>query len=177
MRRLVRAAIFVVPLALVSAAAAACGGGGGALSLDEYFAELQKLDQAQDQKQNDVEAQYEEKLNATEFSDQVIDDYTAFFEESRAAAQEFLDRMRDLDAPDEAAEAHDSALAAYDGCLEQTGKVVDQIGEAQSFDDLLALFQNEDVNQACDRTTTACENLQAIADENDVEVDLNCGDA
>ncbi len=176
MHRLPRIVLFAASIALLTTALAACGGGGGALSLEDYFAQLEELNDARSEKQDGIETDYEDKLNPTEFSDEVIDDFVSFFEESRENQQDFVDEMNDLDPPDEAAEAHGDAIAAFADCLEETGKLADDISDAESFEDLTALFSSEDVNEACGGTTAACEDLQEIADENDIDATLDCGE-
>ena len=175
MSSILRATIFIAALALLPAALVACNS-SGKLSLEDYFAEVEKLDTAQTEQQDEIDSEYEDKLNPAEFTDQVTEDFVDYFEASRGAAQDFVDELKDLDPPDEAADAHDEAVDAFDACLEETGRIVDDIGDADSFEELGAVFEDQSVTDACDRTTATCEALQGIADENDIEVDLDCGE-
>jgi len=175
MPAILRAAIVVLSLALLPATFVACTS-SGKLSLEDYFTELEKLDDEQTQAQDDLDEEYADKLNPTEFSDEVVNDFEAYFKEARSAAQAFADDLEGLDPPDEAADAHDEAVDAFNNCLDETGNVVDDIGDAGSFEELGAIFEDESVAEACDSTTAACEKLQTIADENDVNVSLDCGE-
>ncbi|MBI5289604.1 MAG: hypothetical protein HY873_11595 [Chloroflexi bacterium] len=175
MPAILRAAAVTLSLLLLPAAFVACNS-KGELSLEDYFAELEKLDSTQSEAQDKLDGEYEDRLNPSEFSEDVSKDFQDYFRASRDAAQAFADDLKDLEAPDEAADAHDEAVAAFGDCLDRTGDVINDIGDAESFEELGAIFEDESIAEACDKTTAACETLQGIADENDVDVSLDCGE-
>ena len=100
--------------------AVACGGGSGAMSLEEYFDELQRLDDDFSQTQDELDEEYTDKLDVDEFSEEVGDDFQAYFASTRGAAEDFAGELEGLEPPEEAEEAHNDAIEQYNDCLADT---------------------------------------------------------
>ena len=154
--------------------AVACGGGSGAMSLEEYFEELQQLDDEFSQTQDELDEEYTDKLDVDEFSDEVGDDFQAYFASTRGAAGDFVGELEGLEPPEEAEEAHNAAVEQFNDCLTDTENTADDIGDAESFEEISEIL-NESTG-SCEDTTESCNELQSVADENDVDVNLSCGD-
>jgi hypothetical protein len=160
--------VAVLPMAV------ACSGGSGSVSLDEYFEELQALDDEFSAEQDELDEEYTDRLNVDEFSDEVRDDFQAYFSSTRAAAEDFVNELDELDAPEEAEDTHNEAVERFNDCLTDTENVADEIGTAASFEEIGEIL--DESTGSCANTTQSCADLQAIADEEDIEVDLTCGD-
>lgn len=165
--------LFLLPGALLLGlvgVAGACGGGGEALTLEEYF---QRLGAA-----NEELSQQEEEVPDPEFNDDDV-----FDEQEKQSLREnvdafislledFRDVLADLDPPDEVEDEHNETLARLDDFIAAFRAAGDRVQDAQSLEDLDAAFA--DVNAADAPLTQACFALQAIANDNNIDVDLEC---
>jgi hypothetical protein len=173
MSSILRVAGAVLAVAVLSMAVA-CGGGSGAMSLEEYFDELQQLDDDFSQAQDELDEEYTDRLDVDEFSDEVGDDFQSYFASTRSAAADFVEELEGLDPPGEAEEAHNNAVDQFNDCLADTENVADDIGNAESFEQISEIL-NESTG-SCEDTTESCNDLQSVADDNDIDVNLSCGD-
>ena len=91
------------------------------------------------------------------------------------AANEITDDIDALDPPDEASALHDDYVEALRGITEFANDYKDRVEGADSQQALaeVLLGDNEDdsINENIDAT---CIALQELADENQIEVDLEC---
>ena len=152
--------------------AAACddGGGGsaGALTLEEYFDELEGSSAELDERTASV-------VETLETSDDL--------EELREAASQYPDILGDFvedleaqEAPGEAADAHQDAIDAGVAFLDLLTGVVDEAEQAETVDDFVAALGSDAVETASDEFTRTCLALQSMADDNRIDVDLGCGE-
>jgi hypothetical protein len=168
---------------LTLAGGGACGGdgdkdvGGGAneLTLDEYY---QQLAAAIDTLAADVSAVADEA--ATNTGDAGIDERkqiaTSFITDFAAAFVSFAEEAGGLEPPVGVVDAHAELIDATNDVLDAANGLLDQVDAAQSQDELLeALFSDEAVAAAGQRSETACNELQSIAGDNNIDVQLNCG--
>ena len=163
------AARAALAVALVGAAAFgfACSDDGGSLTLDDYFSKLQKLD---DQFEEDSA-----KLDAA-FESEDLDEIKSAFESGTESAGDFVDDLDALEAPDEAKEIHEEAVAAGNELVDALKDMNDAIQDADS-PDALATIDFDPVGTASERFNGACLDLEALAADKDIELDLNCEEA
>lgn len=167
---------------LALAGGAACGGdgdkdaGGGAngLALVEYY---QQLAAAIDTLAADVSALVDEALPNT--GDAGIDEQkqiaTSFITDFATAFVSFAEEAGRLEPPVEAVNAHAELVDATNDFVDAANGLLDQVDAAQSQDELGALVSDEAVTAAGERSETACNDLQSIAGDNNIDVQLNCG--
>jgi hypothetical protein len=162
-------------LALLTFIAAACGGSSSdAMSLDEYFDELEQLDQSFSDRQDELDEEYADDLDVEEFSEEARGSFASYFDETRAAAGDFAEELDGLEPPSDVEDAHNTAVEQFNTCLDETEDVSGQIDEAESFEDISAILTES--TSSCEDTTASCEALQQVADENDIDVSLTCGE-
>lgn len=170
--------LFVVALIGVLAAAAfgaACkDGDGGALSLEEYF---QQLDEAQ----NEVDQRFEEAFQQLEPGPDASEEDIAAF--ARQVVQTFSSVLGDaegtiggLEPPAEAEDAHNALVQAIGDASTAIEGVEDDIPDALSLEEVDAVLGTTEVEAATAAIDEACSDLQAIADDNGIDVDLECED-
>lgn len=162
------AGVFALVLGLF---AASCGGGGGdALTLEEFFAEVEALDNEFETRSGEIDVQFEE-LSEEEVlaqAPQLLQDQVDLF-------SEFVDALDDLEAPDEAAGLQEEAVSAGRAVVDSFEGVLNEAGDAETVDELFAVFGDDaDLTAAFERFDQACLDAEALAAENDVTVDLNC---
>lgn len=169
------AAAAVLGAALV---AGACGGDGG--GLEEYFDEVQTLDDGFRESTEVLDEEAEgvlARLSSGEVDAAVgAAELAELFRRQGASFQAYAADLVGLEAPEEAAEAHLGAiqgLAALSGSL---GVVADQLEEVRSFEELLAVLEGMEalLAPAEDLAGPACLELEAIAAASDLSLDLDC---
>jgi hypothetical protein len=152
---------------------AACGGGDGEeLGLDEYF---QQLDAIEEDMYTGIGALEEESEGVIgediEATRDYIDGYHAIVEQG-------ANDVKALNAPSEAEDAQDEFVAALSDMLPLWADLSDQLADAETTTELQTLLVevgNETPwQEASQRFTDACLELQGIADENGIIVTLDC---
>ena len=149
--------------------AAACGDNGDELTLEEYFTQL---DTAMDDLAQRVSDNASEEPNIfaplEEQREIIISFWTDFSEQVGGV---FIDDMEALDPPQEAQDAHDDLLQAAQEFVENVAEAVTNFESATSEADYEEAFE---LLERGGNPSVACEKLQVIADENEIEVMLNC---
>jgi hypothetical protein len=167
--RLLALAVALGMLAGFGVAAGACtSDGGSALTLEEYFQQLDELDNRSNDQFGELDSQLGEEPD--------IDAVKEVFPQYVDIVDEFFAGLEDLEPPDEAKDAHDEAIEAGQAFREEFGALVENSGDAETVDEVFAGFESEAFTTADQRFTDACLALQEIADENSITVDLTCGD-
>jgi len=152
--------------ALLTASAAACGG-GGAMSLEDYFQELDTIFENRDAGFEDMGEQYPES-----FSDP--DETRDYLDGAILLLEGVIGDARNLDPPAEAEDAHNEFLDANDEALEALDTVREGVADAETPDDIDAVVNETDpvVDAAIQHFENACFKLQGVADANNIDVDL-----
>lgn len=160
--------------ALTAILAVACTGDSktDTLTLEQYFGELERIG-------DDAQAAIDE----VEFPDVAAN---ASFEESRDALAQFfgasadiagdaVDDIRGLDPPGEVEDEHDRYVDALESIPSISDDLQQRIHEAQSEDEYAEIVGTDDpFEEVGDEITEACDALQQIAEDNSIEVDLQC---
>ena len=162
-----------VPASVVLAIVAAACGGGGNLSLEEYFSKMDDLQTSFEQQATALQAQVEGALQGVTDNEQALTVFKGFLEDSLTATDDLVAKLEALDPPSEAEGPHEDFVAAGKAIREGLASVIDRYDEFGSIDDISQFFTTDlaDVEQ---QGTNACKALQAVADDNDIDVDLSC---
>ena len=91
-------------------------------------------------------------------------------------AWDFIANLRDLDPPAEAEDVHAEAIESGEAAAQALQALADGIPDALSAAEAEAFFAepDPDVEAAFGRFDDACFAIQTIADDNDIDVDLEC---
>lgn len=162
-------ALLVLPAVLVLAAA--CGGGGEAPTLQQYFQRIEgiidDLSEQTDALGNPFEADVvdEERVNLVRDS---TDALAALWRDS-------VEQFGDIEPPAEVTAAHEEAVAARDERARAVEGLVDQLKGVESIaelDTLIWVEVREAFSTAAGRYEQACLELQGIADDSGINVEL-----
>lgn len=144
------------------------GGGGKQLTLEAYF---EKVDAA-DNKTEEKTSAISDSLADTEDVKTIQDAFAQFPDIIR----DFLKEMERLNPPDEAKDAHEAAIEAGRNTIDEFDSVLDDVNAADTLEDVIAALDNEAFTAADEAFTETCVELQTIADDNEIDVQLDCGD-
>ena len=166
-------AVWLVAISFI----AACGKGGG-LSLEEYFKRLDEIDQQSSERSDalgdqlnlisDESAQPQERIDAAQSAIPefvtITRDFLAALDELEPPAEVQKDHKEALDAGEDAAVFFDDLVTGVEG--------VESIAE---LDQALSPLDGPEFTSVDKRFTDSCLALETTADENQINVDLNCG--
>jgi hypothetical protein len=167
--------VAILVLAFGAIVAACDSDGGGSLTLDEYFRTLEQLDQDKDDRNTELEEQFDTDVAAVDSEEEALDVSREFLGAGVSNLKDFVDGLDDINPPAEVEEAHNMAVDAGRKAVEAAEGAVKVLDDAESAADLEAAFSG-DLEEAGREFEETCVNLQAIADENKIEVDLDCKD-
>ena len=180
--RLLPLALIVALLLAFGVVAAACGGDGEALTLEEYFQQLEQLNQDVDERVGAIyEATFAE-IDEEDFESLPLEEQVEVVKDLANGLlpvfEDFIDAARGLNPPAEVGDLHNDLVTASDDFLEAHQDVTDQIDDVQSqaeLEALKALAEGGAAEAAEQRVDEACFALQDVAGENGIAVDLDCG--
>ena len=170
--RLVRYAAAAVLLALM----AACNGGDGgdSLTIEQYFAELERIG-------NDAQARIDEidlpELDADASFEESRDALADFFAASTEVSGDAIGEVQNLEPPAEVEDEHDRYVESLGEIPEISSDLEQRIRDAETEEEYEEVVGNENpLGAVGDEVTAACDALQQIADDNEIEVDLGCAE-
>lgn len=168
-----------VLLLALSMVAGACGGGsggsggGGELTLEEYFQRLEVVASDYDQRGDALFESFGEEFDSEE---EQIRATQEFWIEFLVLLEEFVGDLADVDPPSEVEASHEESVDAGAQMLKAFREFVDGVTQAESLTELAEGFDDIELDAAGDRFEQACVELQGIADDNGIDVDLECGE-
>jgi len=147
---------------------AACGG-EEKLDLDQYF---RGLDDIVDTADTRVDTLMDEAQGVGEETEAT----RVYFEGFEAIFEQTLNDLNDLHPPAEVRDAHDEFVAALAAGLAVWEDFSTQLADVESPSGLKTLLAEFELafDAAAERLDNACLQLQGIADQNAIEIDLEC---
>ncbi len=170
------AAAGVAALAVAAFLVLGGGSGGEELTMDEYFSRVDTVFEAADKDTTGLEDAFDADVAEAASFDEEIDLLLEFLTGTIGVFEAALADMEAISPPGEANDAHDEFVAAASDAMASTEQLVDKLEKAESqadADDILTEFER-DAESTLSRADEACFDLQALADENAVDVDLDC---
>ena len=167
---------FLGVLAAVGILAVACGDDDG-LTLEEYLREVETTFDifyaGSDRLQGDASAAVEQ----AETDEQKVVALRDLWASLDSLYRQAVSDVAGLRPPAEARDAHDRWLAVENEGSDLVNELNDRAQRATSLGELVELngeFEGPDATDLSERSRAACDDLQSIADENDIAVDLKC---
>jgi hypothetical protein len=151
---------------------AACGDGEEELGLDEYFRQLDGIEEGIKTGIAGLEVESEGILGED------VEATRAYVDGYQDIVGKAVNDMKDLDPPAEVGDAHEEFVAALSGMLPAWGHLSERLADvetASGVQELLVDAGSEPAwQEASQRFADACSELQGIAREKGIEVELDC---
>lgn len=153
---------------------AACSGG---MSMEDYFTQLAErnadLDARGSAAQTDAQQQFAE-ASSQEAAAGIMAD---FLTELAGIGESAVESLEELDPPDGAKTEHEAYLAATRALSESFQAMLADIQTADPADvGTVIQTAGVEIDEKSNAVDVACMDLQAVADDNNVEADLRCTD-
>jgi len=174
MKRLI--AVAAMGIALPLAVACNGDGNGGTMSVEDYFREVERIDQRSEERSAELEQELDDFAADLQQPDEEARDAIAdIFDQLVGVFEEFVTDFEGLDPPEEAEDAHAEAVEALNDAVDEFHAFVDRLRAAEPEDVESVFTENisglEDANERANR---ACIEIEELAAELDVEIELNC---
>ena len=173
--RFVPPILFAALLLTLGAIGAACGG-DGALSLEEYFREVEQLRGDVVRQSDRLQDGFDQAVAVADSEEATVQAFRDFFTGASAIFAEFVADIDALEPPDAVADAHREAVEAFEDSRVAISDFGARLNQVESEAEIDGLFETFATEPAFDRFEEACLALQEIADENTIAVDLDCVD-
>jgi hypothetical protein len=171
LRRLPGAAVLLLSaLIALPLLAAACGGGEGKpLTLEQFFADAERLD-------NELSAKSAELDDDIAFLNETngLQQAPILVEQLTDAIDEFVEGLADLNAPDEAVAVQDEAVRAGREIVVRYRALLDEAERAGSYEEVRVIFADPDLVAAFQDLDEACAAATELAAANNIGVELEC---
>lgn len=169
MKRLLAHVVIGALMLSAGALAQACNDSADTVTLEEYFSAIDKLDQESSEKSAALSQQMEALDDAD--VEQALE-----LENGQADALEaYADDAGDLNPPDEVAEAHNTAVEDIRESLSSRKAFLKDRPRPATVSDLFASYEGFDFSEV-EAAADSCRQLESIAADNNIEVDLDCGE-
>lgn len=171
--------ITALTLGTALVAVAACSGGGGRdeLTLVAYFSALEDIKPTVPERADPIAPPDIGGSDAT--LDERKSALVSSLEETRAVVHEFLAELEDMNPPDKAQELHGDSLAAGRDLVKAIDRIIADVANVADVgdfppSDIFVFFAYPEFVSAGERLDAICANLQKLADDEAVDVDLGC---
>ena len=162
----------VVAIVAGSLLMAACGNGEEGLDADEYFRQLDDIEEGIKAGIGGLEEESEGVIGEDA---QATQDYVDGYQDIVGQA---INDMKNLDPPGEARDAHDEFVAALSNMLPLWETLSEQLADVETTSEMQELLVGTGTEaqwlEASQRFADACSELQGIADEKGIDVSLDC---
>ena len=173
--RLLPLALTATLLLAFAAIAVACG--EGSLTLEEYFQQLEALTATAEEQGAEFQDAFDAQVDAATSEEEWLAMLEDAFTKSQLIFTTFADGLTELNPPAIVEELHNEYVDASAELLASLEEVLNEL-DLDSVTDLFdGLLEESGANQAGDRFDKTCTALQDFADQNEIDVDLDCGDA
>lgn len=153
--------------------------GEDSLSLDDYLQRVEDLGEEQERKDGEIEPpSFDDYDDERDYLDAVTDERR----ERAAVLEDSVDELERLSSPAESEDAHDRYVESLSHVLSAFDELIQALEESTSIDEANEVIddlnaEGSELSNAIADGNEACRDLQDLADDNDVDVDLACQDS
>jgi len=157
-------------------------GGAGANEssgdLADYFAEVDAVFEEADSLSDELEAAFDEAYANAQTVEEAREALGAFLLDTHDIYSDALDTLEGIEPPEEAADEHEAFIRAGSDLLDVSERLFQALQDVETEADLNQLSEDFDAEgtAAANAADEACFDLQGVADDAGIDVDLNCED-
>lgn len=121
--------------------------------------------------------EFEEAAEGMETEEGLVEPFRDFFNRLAALSGDFVSELESIDPPPEVEDAHNEVVAVQaegQELLEELNERAQRVESASDMEEVGAELEGPVFTDIADRSEQACFALEAIADENGIDVDLDC---
>jgi hypothetical protein len=171
----------VIAVAAMGVAAVGCGGGGGSggdagVTPEEYFRQIEQLADGMGQQSDALASKWEEDLASVSSDQDRLELTSGFYHDLFSLVGDFRDGLADIEPPKEVEETHRDLVGIADEFSSAWSGISADVKNASSEAELEELLNDDEFVAAGQRFEQACFDLQGVADDMGIDVDLKCGD-
>ncbi len=167
-----RSSALLIGVAFLGVVAAACDGGdsGGELSVEQYFEQVGVIVEDLQGRTATFEQPLEQEFDSEA---EQIEAFRDAFTTAIPIFRAFVDDLSDIDAPPEVADAHGDLIAGIAGLVDGLEELTARLAGVESLSEMQDLVVSG-FGSAIGQLAAACLELQSIAEDNDIDVDIGC---
>lgn len=176
MKRIPLVGLLAVATLLLALACEGGGEGGPSSPLEEYFRALDAAVDESAERSDEAVTRIDEAVAVASTDDEFVEALRGFYQALATGSDDDVSDLESIAAPAGVKEVHDRLLDATKREAMMFRDFLDAIADAQSVDEIDASFAEFDAagTEADESIGDACSDLNDIADENDIDVELNC---
>ncbi len=161
------------------------GNGGETLTLDSYFERVKGIMDGASERSDEIESDIDDRIDEADGIEDILDALADGLGEFVVLAEGVRDDLSDITPPSEVEDQHREFAALYSATVSALGELRADVDEIDpEADEEVILEQVTDFGTRVQTEFGAlgtqgdlsCFELQGIADENDIDIDLECGD-
>lgn len=175
MRKLL-SAVHVAAVSGLLAGMSACGGSDKP-SLEQYFRQLQAAGEGGGQRAAALQDEYEVRIASEQTAEGILEATRQLYSGKASVFAERMDKLKDVEPPAEAEKEHEEFVEATRVSAAVYENLSERAARAQSMPELQQLVAELDrrtVEAVFEHFEDTCRVLQGIADENSIDVALDC---
>lgn len=165
-------ALIATLLLAFGAFAAGCGG-EDSLTLEQYFQQLEALNDTVEEQGAEFADAANAELDAATSEEDILAVSEDFLTNVQPIFTTFADDLNDLNPPAAVEELHNEFVDVYNEVVVYLEEALNRFGDLDSTADLEGFFEEIGSNVG-ERLDETCAALQTIADENEIDIDLDC---
>lgn len=166
----------VIALLALAIAATGCGGGEGGATTEEYFRQVEALVDDLGQQSEALGSKWEEDSASVSSDQERLELTAAFYYDLFSLIGGFRDGLADIEPSEEVEKAHQELVGIADEFSKLWSEMAAEVRSAASEADLEELLTDDRFEAVGQRFEEACFELQRIADDSGIDVDLQCGE-
>ncbi len=144
-------------------------------TLEDYFRRLDELNDEFGRRSVDLEAQIDKDIAAITTDAEAIDLMGPFLTDTANVLEDFIDALDELNPPPEVEETHDAVVTAGRRTVDAFRGLLGDVAAADSAAGIETLLSDPGLQDEIAAFNQTCSQIQAVADESGIAVDLNCG--
>jgi hypothetical protein len=159
-----------VAILAVTVLAAACGDDDAALTVEEYFTQVEAAGNEFASRGDAADAELTESEDPVADAKRIIPEFADIL-------ADFVDVLEGITPPEEVAEAHDAAVEAGRDALDALRDASEAVADVDDLGGLVEFFEGPAMtafNEAGGQFEASCSDLQDVAAEQGLDVDLRC---